>query len=243
MSDMETRPQIVLALPAHGPHGPWLERVRLLAELLAHYGTVHISICPDGSYGAYSQETLQGLADLNKHYPVAVYDYTPNQGKGHAVRHAVAQAGPAEQLFLYTDYDVPFSLPSYQRLIETLLAGANVVVGNRGSHYVSHLSPFRKVLSLGSHLLNRVLFGLPVSDTQGGIKAFDAKGREALLATNINSYLFDTQFIAIATRRKLLLEEVPVTLRSEGIKFSKMGLRILLRELRAVLQVLKSRWF
>lgn len=240
---MEKGPSIVLVLPAHNPHGAWLERVHALAELLSAYGTVSITICPDGSYGDYSPADRQGIARLNECYSTTVLDYTPNHGKGYAVRYATAHGGEGEALWVYTDYDIPFSLPSYQHLIEALLAGANVVVGNRGSHYIGHLSPFRKCLSLGSRLLNGVLFGLPVGDTQGGIKAFDGTGRRALLDTNINTYLFDTQFVAIATRRKLRIEEVSVALRDEGIRFSKMGLRILFQESRAVLKVLQSRWF
>ena len=41
----------------------------------------------------------------------------------------------------------------------------------------------------------RKVLSMPVTDTQCGLKGFNKKGREKFLATTINRYLFDFEFI------------------------------------------------
>lgn len=248
MSTEET--YLTLILPAYCPKGEWWVRVEQLLEVLKRATNseglaVRLLICPDGSYASYTQESLNAIERLKQIYPVGVVEYEVNRGKGAALREGVrtAMSDVACQYVIYTDYDIPFTEDSYLAVLDTLLAGYEVVTADRGASYKKHLKGFRRVLSWGSKVLNRLFLDLPVSDTQGGLKGFTREGAKAFLATSIESFLFDTEFIAIATRRKLKITSVPVEVKESGLKLSKMGWRIASRELRHFTKVIKSRWF
>lgn len=70
----------------------------------------------------------------------------------------------------------------------------------------------------------------PISDTQCGLKGFGEAGRELFLRTTIDRFLFDMEFVMFVSRRKDLRTEVVEARLNEGVRFSRMNYRILLRE-------------
>ena len=87
--------------------------------------------------------------------------------------------------------------------------------------------------------MNRFLLNLPVEflDTQAGLKGFNSKGREMFLKTKVDTFVFDTEFIMLSYRNKLNIKTIPLTLRP-GLTFSRMGFRIMFRELFQFLKIL-----
>lgn len=231
-----------IILPAYKPKGEWVKAVHTqLSSISEQYSDrleISLIISPDGSFSYYSEEVKQQIADLP--WAVRYVSYEVNRGKGFALRSGVEMSD--SDLILYTDYDFPFESFSYTNVIESLLSGADAVIAIRRKSYQHRLPALRKLLSYGSHLVNRVLLGLPYTDTQGGLKGFNRKGKEAFLETNIDSFLFDTQFISIAVRKRLKVEGVPAKVRDE-IVLSRMGMKVLLKELRVLPNVFQSRWF
>jgi hypothetical protein len=70
-----------------------------------------------------------------------------------------------------------------------------------------------------------------VKDTQSGLKGFNQKGKEVFLKTHINSFLFDMEFVVLASRRKdLRLAKIQVHVR-DGISFSQMSWKTIKQEL------------
>ena len=117
-------------------------------------------------------------------------------------------------------------------------------MGVRGADYGRALHPLRKTISKGVRRLNRFLLGMPERylDTQAGMKGFRGEGRRAFLDTTVDTFLFDTEFILLAWDRGLRIDTIPLKLR-EGLSFSKMGWRILFRELRHFLRIMPAHWF
>ena len=78
-------------------------------------------------------------------------------------------------------------------------------------------------------MLKRIL-RLKITDTQCGLKGFNAKGRTVFLQTGIDRFLFDLEFIFLASKTpNLRIEPVPVTLKP-GIQFSHVSIQVLLAE-------------
>ena len=172
-------------------------------------------------------------------YKRQVVDYKPNRGKGYALREAVKRC--TSPYIIYTDYDFPYTNDSFGRMVETLLGGADVVVATRSKSYQENLPPFRKVLSKLSHICNTWILRIKIKDTQGGMKGFSQAGQAIFLTTRINSFLFDTEFIYKASRRKEInLRTINANIK-EGLAVSDMGFKVLRREALNFLSILFHR--
>ena len=235
-----------LVLPFYKPHEGWLdhllESVAALKQALnARGSTLRVILANDGSpQSCYPDEALDAIRAAADEFMFCTYDV--NRGKGYCLRHAMAQTDGDVQI--YTDGDFPFGWQCAAETFDRLNAGADVVMGIRGTDYGKALHPLRKFISKGVRRLNRFLLGMPERylDTQAGMKGFRGAGKQAFLDTTVDTFLFDTEFILLAWDRGLRIDTVPLTLRP-GLSFSKMGWRILLRELGHFLRIMPAHWF
>ena len=224
---MNARADIDLVLPCYNPPSGWEEQVAThFREVERLFSPVrfHLFIVSDGSRRGYEPETIDRLRQLIP--DVCVVDYKPNRGKGYALREAVKRC--TSPYIIYTDYDFPYTNDSFGRMVEALLGGADVVVATRGKSYQDNLPPFRQMLSKLSHICNTWVLRIKIKDTQGGMKGFSQAGQAIFLTTRINSFLFDTEFIYKASRRK-------------GLAVSDMGFKVLRREALNFLSILFHR--
>ena len=235
-----------LILPFYKPHEGWLnhllESVTALRQALNGRGsTLRVILANDGSpETCYPDEALNAIRAASDEFLFVSYDV--NRGKGYCLRHAVAQADGDIQI--YTDGDFPFGWQCATEAYERLTAGADVVMGVRGVDYGRALHPLRKLISQGVRRLNRFMLGMPERylDTQAGMKGFRGAGKQAFLDTTVDTFLFDTEFILLAWDRGLRIDTIPLSLRP-GLSFSKMGWRVLFRELRHFLRIMPAHWF
>lgn len=231
------KPVIDLILPCYNPPPGWTEMVRMYFDRLQTLlpgVELRLTIANDGSERHVGAEAQQ---QLRRYIPTAqIAGYEKNRGKGYALRHAVRQC--TAPYIIYTDYDFPFELESIKSVADALLNHADVVVGKRSNSYYEQLPMKRKIMSKVSRCLNKYLLRIPACDTQGGLKGFNRKGREIFLQTKIEQFLFDTEFVFKACRRKdLALQAVPIQTR-EGVVFSNMGAKVLRKELKNFLRIL-----
>ena len=233
--------QLDIVLPLYKPHGEWVEHILEAAEDLHNYFDtkeikLNFVIVNDGSsLDFYPEESLKKIENATRNFQFL--SYPENQGKGYCIRFAMAQM--QGDYSVYTDGDFPFGDRGIIDAYEALENGADVVMGIRGNEYGEALPLVRKMLSASVHLMNRVLLGLPSKyiDTQAGLKGFNPVGREIFLKTRVKSFVFDTEFILLAYKNKLNIHPVPIKLR-EGLHFSKMSTKVMLRELKQFLIVL-----
>ena len=235
-----------LILPFYNPHEGWLnhvlESITTLRQVLnARGSTLCVILANDGSpKSCYPDEALDAIRAAADEFVFSSYDV--NHGKGFCLRYAVQQADGDIQI--YTDGDFPFGWQCAAEAFDRLSSGADVVMGIRGSDYGKALHPLRKLISKGVRRLNRLLLGMPERylDTQAGMKGFRGAGKQAFLDTTVDTFLFDTEFILLAWDRGLRIDTIPLSLRS-GLSFSKMGWRILFRELGHFLRIMPAHWF
>lgn len=236
-------PQLDLILPAYNPSSSWhtyaLERIKELQALRPEW-QMRLIVVDDASLRGHEPEVQQALSEAMAGAYLHL-TYPTNRGKGYAIRYAVERATAPH--VLYTDWDFPFCNASYVEALDALLEGAEVVLPVRPTEqYMAHLKPMRRFLSAGSRMINRLLLSLPSSDTQGGIKAFNNEGRRAFLATQVDRFLFDTEFIALATKRGLDIRLTSCHIRPE-VQMSRMSWGTFLRELRNIPRLVVARWF
>ena len=220
-----------IILPCYNPHTGWeqnmIDRHRELETMLVNRN-IRLIVVNDGSKRELEKDAIQKLMTALPN--TVIVDNKENKGKGAAVRDGLAHSD--SELTLYTDYDFPYETSSIVQVIYWLEQGYDVVVANRNHTYYSKLSKRRRIASYASRCLNFILLGLTHTDTQGGLKGFNRKGRSFLASTHTRQFLFDTEFIYKASMDDtIFIKEVPVDLR-EHILLPNMRRGVFLNELK-----------
>ncbi|MEG1635697.1 MAG: glycosyltransferase family 2 protein, partial [Rikenellaceae bacterium] len=85
---------------------------------------------------------------------------------------------------------------------------------------------------------NQVIMNLKYSDTQGGLKGMSRKGCDLMLTTKVNRFLFDTEFVVMASRRRdISITEISANLR-DGIILPNMSFKVVRREFMNFLRIM-----
>lgn len=226
-----------IILPAYNPLPGWednvIGRFQSLEKALPAI-KITLFIVNDGSH---TLDEPSSLALLRKAIPdIQWISYNDNQGKGYALREGVKKS--TGDYILYTDIDWPYTEESMIQLIKALMEGADAVIGTRDEGYYAHLPRSRRRISRLLRKINASFLRLKVDDTQAGLKGFTNKVKPVFLATSINRYLFDLEFIYLLSSKKnnFKILGIPITLRS-GITFSQMNRKILFQEARNFLKI------
>ena len=229
---MENKSKISIVLPCHNPKPGWEQTLvyyyKLLLKRIPSPFDINLVIVDDGSTKGIEEEQI---GFIKSQIPSLVFIKNPvNKGKGFALRSAVSQV--ESDYIIYTDYDLPYEIANLINTVSLLTSNqCNIVIGIRDSSYLKSLPLKRKILSRLLCVVNYIFLpGMFVKDTQSGLKGFDRAGRELFMKTSINTYLFDTEFINMASRVKnIKMAKLKIRLR-KGIGFSQMNNKVLLRE-------------
>lgn len=232
---------IDIVLPCYNPSSDWVDVIVkqfTYLQVVCPNHNFHLIVSNDGSTINCGQEQI---SRLKKAIPGVVFiDYHTNMGKGMALRRGVAVT--TSPLVIYTDIDFPYQCECMSRLVHRLESGKyDIVISKRNQTYHSELSPVRRMLSWSSRIMNDKILGMRYSDTQGGLKGFNSLGRELFLQTKIERFLFDTEFIYKASRKKdIRINQITVNLR-DNIHLPAMGFKTMRREFINFLRILLSR--
>lgn len=128
-----------------------------------------------------------------------ILSYKNNKGKGYAVRFGMSRA--KGDLISFLDAGMDISPNGIMMLMAHMdWYNADIIVGSK-RHPVSKVNyPFlRRILSVGYHVVAKLLFGLPLKDTQSGLKIFKRKVIEAILPRLlVKRYAMDIEMLAVA---------------------------------------------
>ncbi|SFD47669.1 Glycosyltransferase involved in cell wall bisynthesis [Chitinophaga sp. CF118] len=229
-----------LILPCCNPPEDWVN------TLVKHYREVQqivplvplqLIVVNDGSTINFN---TQHILQLKASIPgIIIVSYPVNKGKGHAVREGIKRA--TFELQICTDLDFPFGTAAIKEAYDQLLAGADVVAGERGNAYLELLPAKRRIITRLSRTINRLVLRLPVCDAQAGLKGFNGMGRSVLERTSIDGFLYDSEFIYKASRNTALrINPITISCRP-GVSFSSFRTKLLLKELRNYLKILTNR--
>jgi len=134
-------------------------------------------------------------------------------------------------VFLDADMDLhPIQLPTLIELLET--QEADVVIGSKRHPLSSVNYPWhRRLYSVVYYSLIRIMFGLPVKDTQTGLKVFKKSVIEDVFPRIlVKRFAFDIEVLANAHRLGYKIVDAPVT-----IFFKRKFGRLRYNDVRAIL--------
>jgi dolichol-phosphate mannosyltransferase len=215
--------QLSVVIPAYNEGQVIMSTLAAASEALSDFD-FELVVVDDGSRDE-THSLVQQAAAGNPRIVALRYDL--NRGKGHALRFGFTQASGARVAFLDADLDLhPRLLRELMKVMDA--TRADIVIGSK-LHPASTVDypKRRRVLSLGYYYLTRLMFGLPVLDTQTGIKLF----RREVLANvlpqvTIEGYAFDLQLLVMAHRRGYRLESAPVALTFQRSRLQRIGWRV-----------------
>jgi glycosyltransferase involved in cell wall biosynthesis len=227
-----------IILPCYNPPDGWelslIRHYRILERQLAPV-PLQLILVNDGSTQQFGPVQI---ARLESAIPdIVIVSYALNRGKGYAIREGVRRTRHRYQIC--SDLDFPFGTEAIIAVYQKLLAGADVVAGERGDAYLQVLPAKRKMITRLSRAMNRMVLQLKIGDAQAGLKGFNTRGRELLLDTRVPGFLYDSEFMYKASKDPgLLIQPLPIYCRPE-IRFSSFSIRLLTRELRNYLRILQ----
>ena len=172
-----------------------------------------IIVVDDGSSDDTAAVAEKNFVRMTDSIRTRVIRYEPNRGKGYAVR-AGMQAATGD-ILLFSDADLSTPITEMEKLVAPIRSGAlDVAFGSRaldrsliGTHQPWRREQSGKVFNL----VVRLFTGLPFWDTQCGFKAFrTAVFRPLLDVLKIDRFGFDVEFLFVAHRAGLRVQEIPV---------------------------------
>lgn len=194
-----------------------------VADLFERHA-VNVELVPvdDGSGDGTDAVLSRGLGDGYRHVVFRPVICPRNGGKGAALRAGFAASTGAYVMLLDGDLDIhPKQTPWF--FDQMVSKDADIVVGSKRHPRSTVQYPWhRRIVSAVYFTLVRLFVGLPVTDTQTGMKLFrrDVLG-DALGRMLVKAYAFDLELLSIAHSRGAKIAEAPVVIRF-GSKFGAL---------------------
>ena len=176
------------------------------------------------------------IALLARHFPGEVISLQlPRSGKGEALRQGAQAARGDYVVFLDADLDIPPEQILFFVAIQRVKK-ADAVIGSKMHPDSTVDYPFtRRIYSLGYFLLVKFLFGLPVRDTQTGLKLVRREMLlKALEKTESRGFTLDLELLVRLVQLGAVMVEAPVVVR-HSMKFCGIGLPV-------VWQIFRDTW-
>lgn len=181
----------------------------LVRTMRRSYADFEIVVVDDGSTDGTSHEASFAAVAIPE---VRVIRYDRNAGKGAALAHGSLFATGEYIIFLDADLDLhPKQLPLFVESLE--ITGADAVIGSK-HHPMSEVVNYpwlRRLYSLGYYTMVRMLFGLPLRDTQTGLKIFRRRVLHDVVPRLLaKRFAFDLELLANAQRLGYSMIDAPV---------------------------------
>jgi glycosyltransferase involved in cell wall biosynthesis len=204
------RTMLSILMPAYNEAQSIAENVCETVETMRGLGIdFEIVVVDDGSLDG----THTAAIDALRAWPecVRIVRCRRNEGKGNALICGTAYSKGEYVAFLDADMDLhPEQLESFFTIMKS--SGADVVIGSK-FHPLSKVDypRLRRVYSFFYFMLVRSLFGLPVRDTQTGIKLFKREVLERVLPrVLVKRFAFDLELLANVHHFGYRIVEAPV---------------------------------
>lgn len=197
--------EIDIVLPCYNPPTNWQETMHENIKQVFKYfpdKVFHIIVVNDGSSINMDEAEIEKFKTI---MPKAqLISYPEHRGKGYAVRKGAEYA--CSSLMIYIDWDFPYDKESMRAVFEKLEEGYDIVVATRTNSYYPNidLNTIRTYISVLTRILNWIVLGIRYSDVRRGFKGMNRKGKDLLLKTQINHFLFDTEFVYLASRKRYM---------------------------------------
>jgi len=146
---------------------------------------------------------------------VKVLSYGNNVGKGFAVKTGFMKANG--NIVVFADSDMEIDLSVISKYLDALKNGDIVIASKRHSDSKVKVPVSRRILSEGFNGLVRILTGVPLKDTQSGLKAMRKSAFiDIFPRLAVKRYAFDVELLAVANLCGLKVVEMPVNIKLDA---------------------------
>lgn len=171
--------------------------------------TWSITVVSDGA----TDKTNSIVTAMSESEPrVQLYSYSPNRGKGYAVKKGML-AAQAEWV-LFSDADLAAPIEEVEKLIPYLDQGTPIAIGSRPlkeSHLEIRQPWYREFLGRAFNGAVQLLAVRGISDTQCGFKLFTQDAAQQVFSRcKLDGFSFDFEALLIARDLGLVVAEVPI---------------------------------
>lgn len=201
------------------------ETIKTFDDFKADY---EIIVVDDGS-SDQTYEKTQKFAHEISNDKIIVRKNSANFGKGRALYKGFRYATGDFIIFLDADMDLhPGQIDTFFDLMQ--LTNSDIVIGSKRHPNSKLFYPKdRRILSAGYFFLVKLLFGLPINDTQTGLKLFKADVLKTVFKTVISrEFAFDLELLVTAHRFGFKIAEAPVCINSQR-GYNRIGIGAIYR--------------
>ncbi len=206
--------RLSVLMPAYNLGDEIAANIRRVSDLLTGQLPVEVVAIDDGS----TDNTREALFDLQRERPdLRLVLIDENVGKGEALRRGVEAARGSHIVFLDADLDLPpHQLAWFFDIMET--DRADTVIGcKRHPRSTVDYPPHRRLMSAIYFSLAKLLFGLPIHDTQTGIKLFKREPiKWVFQRVLVKRFAFDLEVLALIHMQGYRISEAPIVLEFHG---------------------------
>ncbi len=180
--------------------------IQNVIEEIKGSGFHNIIIVDDGS----SDNTREKAKKIEQ---TVVLRHKINRGKGAATKTGIEAAKLLEADIIVTmDGDGQHDPKDIKKLIEPIIKGRrDVVLGTRLKN-PEGMPYYKRVHNLIANIITWYLFGLWVTDSQSGFRAYSKKAAD-LINTKYDRYEYDSEVIREIYIHKLKFQEIPIKVR------------------------------
>jgi glycosyltransferase involved in cell wall biosynthesis len=203
------------------------------------------TICPDFEIIVVDDGSKDGTRKIAEEITsdrMRVVGYEENQGKGHALKLGLYNATGQFAFLVDSDLEIRAKdLISYFDALES----ADFVIGSKRHPLSSVRTPaMRKFLSLGFNILERLLTGVRVSDTQAGLKAARSSALYMVLPLlSVKRYAFDAELLAVASLYGFKITELPISIDLKATFSARQVFRMLIDLMGIGYRLRIRRWY
>lgn len=208
-----SRPTLSIVIPCYNEEGRLPRTLQKTIEYFARQDrTIEIIVVNDGSKDDTLGAAKRSLLDVPQHITYSIIDYSPNVGKGLAVKKGMLAAKGERVLFMDADYSVPMEdIEKADRLLDL---GIDVAIGSRALNetiLLERQSFLREKMAKVFGLFQRTWLGLKLMDTQCGFKLFTAEASQGVFSeVKLTSVIFDGEVLWLAQKLGYTVQEFPV---------------------------------
>lgn len=211
--ELMKKQRIIIVVPAYNEASRIGDVIRSIPHELAvdsHIFALKAVVVDDGSYDNTATEAKKAGAIVVQH--------VINCGAGAATRTGLRYAEKYCQdaaWVIALDADGQHAPEDITGLVHTAMkTNADMIVGNRLHAGNRHDIPLHRSFgNWGITRFSRLLFGIKVKDTQTGFRLFKTSALPVVADYTIDRYGFATEMLWQATRKKLHIVEVPITVK------------------------------
>ena len=231
---------VVVLLPVHNEEwliGSVLGQVLDFARTHQNWRFIFVD---DGSSDG-TPATIEARLQETDHPRIELLALTPNRGKAFALREAVL--GTTEDLVLFTDGDLAYSLEHLDDLVSGL-EEADVVIGSRALSDArqTNITLLRRLSGTAFNLAVKLITTLPFEDTQAGLKGFRRDAARVLFrAQQVRDFAFDAELLYLAKVLQLRVTEIPANV-SARHSYKKSRVNMLRDPLKMFVSLIRMRF-